>query len=186
MPALRLGDGWKRLILPATVALVLIADQVSKNIIVNNLQIYQEWAPIPALQWLFAITYITNTGAAFGIFPQGSSVFIVIAVVVVIALLIYQRQIAAHQRLLHVSLGLQLGGAMGNLVDRLTRGHVVDFLYFKFWPIFNVADASIVVGVALMAYFLLQEGKEGPGERGETVAEGHEKENAEQNLSATP
>lgn len=175
------------MILPVTVALVLIADQASKYIVANSLQRYQEWAPVAALQWLFAITYTTNTGAAFGLFPDGSIFFAIIAAVVAIAILVYHRQVAAHQWLLRFSLGLQLGGALGNLVDRLTRGHVVDFIYFKFWPVFNVADSCIFVGVALMAYFLLKEGKEGPGERRETsVAGGHEKENSEQNLSATP
>ncbi len=185
MIASKFKNRWSTLILPITVALVLIADQVSKYIIVNSLQRYQEWAPIPALQWLFAITYTTNTGAAFGLFPDGSIFFVAIAIVVVIAILVYYRQLTPHQWLLRFSLGLQLGGALGNnLLDRLTRGHVVDFIYFKFWPVFNVADGCIVVGVALMAYFLL---KEEPGEQQKTsVAESHDKENPEQNLSATP
>jgi signal peptidase II len=167
--------------------MVLLADQSSKYIIVNSLQRYQEWAPIPALRWLFAITYTTNTGAAFGLFPNGSVFFVVIAVAVVVAILVYHRQLATHQWLLRLSLGLQLGGAVGNLLDRLTRGHVVDFIHFKFWPVFNMADSCIVVGVALMAYFLLKEEKENAGEQREVSAvEGHEQENSEQNLSATP
>jgi len=170
-------DIWGRLILPITTVLVLVADQSSKHIIVNGLQRYEEWAPIPALQWLFAITYTTNTGAAFGLFPDGSVFFAVVAVVVVIAILIYHRQLTAHQWLLRFSLGLQLGGAVGNLLDRLSRGCVVDFIYFKFWPVFNVADSCIFVGAILMAYFLLKEGKERPGEQQETSAtQGHEKE----------
>jgi signal peptidase II len=167
--------------------MVLLADQSSKYIIVNSLQRYQEWAPIPALRWLFAITYTTNTGAAFGLFPNGSVFFVVIAVAVVLAILVYYRQLATHEWLLRFSLGLQLGGAVGNLLDRLTRGYVVDFIHFKFWPVFNVADSCIVVGVALMAYFLLKEGKENPGEQREvSAAGGHEQENSEPNLSATP
>lgn len=173
---------WGRLILPLTAALVLLADQSSKYAIVNSLQRYQEWAPVPALQWLFAITYTTNTGAAFGLFPNGSLFFVVIAVVVVIAIFIYYQHLAVHQWLLRLSLGLQLGGAVGNLLDRLSRGHVVDFIYFKFWPVFNVADSCIFVGVALMAYCLLKEGKQ----QETSVAEGHEKGNSEQNLSAAP
>lgn len=178
---------WARLVLPLAAALVLLADQGSKYIVVNSLRRYEEWVPIPALQWLFAITYTTNTGAAFGIFPDGSLFFTVIAVVVAVVILVYHRQLAAHQWLLRFSLGLQLGGALGNLLDRLIRGYVVDFIYFKFWPVFNVADSCIVVGVALMAYFLLKEGKAGPGEQQETsVADSHEKEDSEYNLSATP
>jgi signal peptidase II len=167
--------------------MVLAADQGSKYIIVNSLQRYQEWVPIPALQWLFAITYTTNTGAAFGLFPNGSVFFAVIAVVVALTILIYHRQLDSHQWLLRLSLGLQLGGAVGNLLDRLIRGHVVDFIHFKFWPVFNVADSCIVVGVALMAYFLLKEERERPLEqRRVSAAEGHEKENSERNLSAAP
>ena len=177
---------WVRLTLPLAAALVLLGDQISKYIIVNNLQRYEEWAPIPSLQWLFAITHTTNTGAAFGIFPDGSLFFIVVAILVVVAILIFHSQMAAQHWLLRLGLGLQLGGAIGNLLDRLTRGHVVDFLYFKFWPVFNVADSCIVLGVALMAYVLLKEGKENPGEQKVSAAEGHEQENSEPNLSATP
>jgi signal peptidase II len=183
----KLRDTWGiRLLLPITAAMVLLADQSSKYIIVNSLQRYQEWAPIPALRRLFAITYTTNTGAAFGLFPNGSVFFVLIAVAVVIAILVYYQQLATHQWLLRLSLGLQLGGALGNLLDRLTRGYVVDFIYFKFWPVFNVADSCIVVGVALMAYVLLKEGKENPGEQEVSAAGGHEQENSEPNLSATP
>ena len=186
MSASTFRDRWARLILPVVAALVLLADQTSKYIIASNLQRYEEWAPIPALQWFFVITYTTNTGAAFGLFPDGSLFFIIIALVVVIAILIYHRQLAVHQWLLRISLGLQLGGALGNLLDRLTRGYVVDFIYFKFWPVFNTADSCIFVGVVLMAFFLLRQGEKGPEEGREApMAEGHEKESSEQNLSAT-
>jgi signal peptidase II len=174
------------LFLPLTAAIALLADQSSKYIIVNNLQRHQEWVPIPALQWLFAITHTTNTGAAFGLFPSGSDFFAVIALVVILAILIYHRQLATRQWLLRFGLGLQLGGAAGNLIDRLTRGYVVDFIYFKFWPVFNVADSCIFVGVVLMAYCLLKEGQESSGEEPDVSAvEGHEQENLEKNLSAT-
>jgi signal peptidase II len=175
---------WGHLILPITATLALIADQASKYIIASSLERFEEWAPIPSLQWLFAITYTTNTGAAFGLFPNSGALFIVIAVVVVIAIFIYYRQLATQQRLLRFSLGLQLGGALGNLLDRLTRGYVVDFIHFKFWPVFNVADSCIVVGVALMAYFLLKEGQAEANERQETMATGgSDQENSGQNLS---
>lgn len=178
---------WGHLVLPLTATLVLMADQASKYIIVNSLERYQEWAPIPSLQWFFAITHTTNTGAAFGLFPNSGALFVVIAVVVVVAIFIYHRQLTTHQWLLRFSLGLQLGGAGGNLLDRLTRGCVVDFIHFKFWPVFNVADSCIVVGVALMAYFFLKEGQAEAVEQQETpAAESGEKETSEKNLSATP
>ena len=154
MSASTFRDRWARLILPVVAVLVLLADQTSKYIIASNLQRYEEWAPIPALQWFFVITYTTNTGAAFGLFPDGSLFFIIIALVVVIAILIYHRQLAVHQWLLRFSLGLQLGGALGNLLDRLTRGYVVDFIYFKFWPVFNTADSCIFVGVVIAGFIM--------------------------------
>jgi signal peptidase II len=178
---------WEQALLFVTAALVIAADQITKLIIERNLTPYEEWAPIPAIQRLFAITYITNTGSAFGLFPQGSQFFMVVAVVVAIAILFYSRQLEGQQWLLRLGLGLQLGGALGNLIDRLTRGHVVDFVHFKFWPVWNVADASIVVGVAVMAYFLLQESKaEGQSETKDSTQPDADADSPEQNLSAAP
>lgn len=175
---------WSRLILPLTAVLVLAADQASKHLVIKNLARSQEWVPIPSLRWLFAITYTTNTGAAFGLFPDSGVLFIVVALVVVVAIFIYHRQLAAYQWLLRLSLGLQLGGALGNLLDRLARGHVVDFIHFKFWPVFNMADSCIVVGVALMTYLLLREG-EAEREREAAVAEASsDTESPGQDLSA--
>ena len=180
-PEVKNPGGYLVLLIIATLALA--ADQASKHIVVNSLQLYQEWAPIPSLQWLFAITPTTNTGAAFGLFPDGGLLFIVIAIVVVVAILVYHRQLATRQWLLRVSLGLQLGGALGNLVDRLTRGYVVDFIHFKFWPVFNVADSCIFVGVTLMAFFLLREGRtEASQQTGAAITESNDQESSEKNL----
>jgi len=173
------SNRWQHLAFLIIAALVVLTDQISKYVVTRTMTPYQEWAPIPAIQRLFAITYVTNTGAAFGIFPQASTVFAVVAVVVVIALFFYNRQLESGQWLLRLSLGLQLGGAVGNLIDRLTRGFVVDFIHFKLWPVWNVADASIVVGVALMAFFLLREGQVEPEKTQDT-----EVDSSEENLSA--
>ena len=170
---------WRNLFPLAIAALALIADQISKYIVTTNLHLYQEWSPIPALEWLFSITYITNTGAAFGIFPQASTIFTIIPVVVAVVIFIYSRQLPSNQWLLRFSLGLQLGGALGNLIDRLIRGYVVDMLYFKFWPVFNVADSCIFVGVVLMSFYLL---RENPFE--EKATQEIASENSEQNISA--
>jgi len=144
-------------LLPGTAALTLIADQLSKSFIRAHLRLGESWIPFPALGRWFAITHVTNTGAAFGLFPQMGLVFVAIAVVVVAAIVIYYRHLPAEQWLVRVSLGLQLGGALGNLIDRLRYGHVTDFLDFKVWPVFNVADSAIVVGVAILAYCLLRD-----------------------------
>jgi len=101
--------------------------------------------------------HTTNSGAAFGIFPNQGSLFILIAVVVVLAIVLYQRRLPAGGWLIRLTLGLQLGGAVGNLLDRLHYGYVIDFIDIGFWPIFNLADASIVMGVVILAYRLWRE-----------------------------
>lgn len=109
------------------------------------------------LSRLVKFTYISNTGAAFGMFPQLGTIFMIIAVLVIVGIIIFHRQLPIHNVWVRISLGLQLGGAMGNLVDRILRGYVVDFVDIGFWPIFNIADISIVVGVSMLAYCLWEE-----------------------------
>jgi signal peptidase II len=137
--------------------LVLVFDQVSKVWVSTSLPEGGWWSPLPGLWRVFRITHITNTGAAFGMFPDQGSFFIVIAVVVALAIVLYYRYLPTGEWLVRLSLGLQLGGAIGNLLDRLRYGHVIDFVDIGFWPIFNVADVSIVSGVAILAYCLWQE-----------------------------
>ncbi len=141
-------------------ALTLVVDQYTKNLAMTNLAPIVVWAPIPSLAHIFTFTYTTNTGAAFGLFKDLSPVFVGVAVVVIAAIVIYQREVPHDAWLVRVALGLQLGGAAGNLVDRLHVGHVIDFIHFHFWPVFNVADMSIVGGVILLAYTMLRESKE--------------------------
>jgi signal peptidase II len=147
----------ERIVLPAVAFLILVADQISKYLVLSNLAPGESWNPITSLTPWVSITHVTNTGAAFGLFPDLGSFFVVIAVIVVAAIIFYYRHLPAGQWWIKVSLGLQLGGALGNLLDRLRLGHVVDFIDFKIWPVFNVADSSIVIGVAILAYYLLQD-----------------------------
>lgn len=104
---------------------------------------------IPIIEGVFHLTYVRNPGAAFGMFAHQRNFFIVITVVVVGLLLYYAPQAARHGGLWPVALGLQLGGALGNFVDRVRWGRVVDFLDFRVWPVFNLADSAIVVGVGV-------------------------------------
>jgi signal peptidase II len=90
-------------------------------------------------------------------FQQLGGVFMIVAIVVVASIIIFHRHLPTGNFWVRVSLGLQLGGALGNLVDRMIRGSVVDFVDIGFWPIFNVADLSIVLGVTLLAYQLWNE-----------------------------
>ncbi len=145
------------MLLPVVTLITVIIDQLVKREVVAVLRPGQSWAPIPALERWFSFTYVTNTGAAFGLFPSHGYVFVAIAVVVAVAIAIYYWHMPAGQVLIKLSLGLQLGGAVGNLIDRLLYGHVVDFIDFKFWPVFNLADTSIVLGVTLLAYALLRD-----------------------------
>jgi signal peptidase II len=131
----------------------------------------QSWELSPWLAPVFHITHVTNTGAVFGLFPGAGSFFVVVSAVVIVALLIYYRQLPDGQLLVRIALGLQLGGAVGNLVDRLRLGSVVDFIDLNFWPmhnwaVFNLADSSIVTGVILLTLLMLwEEWQEQSGQR---------------------
>ncbi|MGQ9627599.1 MAG: signal peptidase II [Anaerolineae bacterium] len=164
-----IGEKGAKVLFPLFAFLTLAVDQLSKYIVSSTLNPGQSWNPIPSLEKWISITYITNTGAAFGLFPQQGLIFMTIAILVVIAILIYQRHLSAERWLVRLSLGLQLGGALGNLSDRirsflaaegdisarLSQAHVVDFIDLKIWPVFNLADTAIVLGVAILALHLL-------------------------------
>jgi signal peptidase II len=108
------------------------------------------------------LDYTSNTGAAFGIFRAGGLLFALIASAVSLGIVLYYRRIAASPLVVRVALGLILGGAVGNLIDRLRFGYVIDFIDLRWWPVFNVADSSIVVGVCLLVlYTMLQPSTDG-------------------------
>ncbi len=112
----------------------------------------------PIIQGIFHLTFVQNPGAAFGLMKYQTGLFIVITVVVILIIVVYSRKLGKGDNLFRVALGLQLGGAVGNLADRVRFGYVVDFLDFRVWPVFNLADTAIVVGVVLFAYELLRRG----------------------------
>jgi signal peptidase II len=160
----------EKIILPAVALLVLVADQISKYLVLSNLAPGQSWSPVTSLTPWVSITHVTNTGAAFGLFQDQGPLFAVIAVIVVAAIIFYYRQLPAGQWWIKASLGLQLGGALGNLLDRLRLDYkVIDFIDFKIWPVFNLADSSIVIGVAILAYYLLRD--RGEMENGQHVVQ---------------
>ncbi|RME46880.1 MAG: signal peptidase II [Chloroflexi bacterium] len=150
-----------RLLLVLLAVLIFAADQASKYLVLTRLSLGESWNPVPGLDQYITVTHVINPGAAFGLFPDQGSLFAVIAVIVVVAILVYYRYLPAHNWFVRMSLGLQLGGALGNLADRLQHGYVVDFIDFKIWPVFNLADMAIVTGVGILAYFLMQEPDEG-------------------------
>ncbi len=154
------------IVLLGTATLTLIADLVSKTFVINNLPLNTpQPPPLPILEPVLSLTYTTNTGAAFGLFADRGILFILIAFVVVAAIIFYYRYLPEGYGWVRLALGLQLGGALGNLIDRLRLGYVIDFIDLNFWPlkswpIFNIADSAIVVGVSLLAILMLFEDME--------------------------
>jgi len=143
-------------ILLAIAGIVLAADQASKAWVVANIPINTTFEILPPLREIFVLTYISNSGAAFGMFPQLGLLFTFIALAVSLVIVFYHRSIPAEQWIVRLSLGLQLGGALGNLIDRLRFGYVVDMLYVRFFPVFNIADSAIVCGVILLMWHMMR------------------------------
>lgn len=150
--------GLKRAFLFLVAGLILALDQATKEWVRANLPASQSLPP----DGLIRLTHTTNTGSAFGLFPDQGTLLALVAVVVIGVILIYQRHLGQDALLLKGSLGLQLGGAIGNLLDRVRLGHVTDFVDLRVWPVFNVADSAIVVGVGLLAYLFLVVAKKEP------------------------
>ena len=112
-----------------------------------------------------SLTLLFNTGCAFGILPGNAVVLSIIAVVSIVLILVASRKLEKSARAARVALGLIMGGALGNLVDRLRFSCVVDFIDFQVWPVFNVADSGVTAGVVLLLWYWLSglkhEGKPG-------------------------
>jgi len=130
--------------------LVLALDQWSKYLVRTQLEVGQVWSPA---EWLMAyarVIHWNNTGAAFGMLPSAGIIFSVVALCVSVAIVYYFPRVPETQTAVRIALALQLGGAVGNLIDRILLGTVTDFISLASFPVFNVADASITVGVALL------------------------------------
>ncbi len=132
------------LIILVTAVAVVIADHLTKWLVSTNLPLGGEvWSGA-----FVSITHVVNRGAAFGVFPQFQWLYLVVAAVVAVYILIAGHRFGTTWYR-QVTLGLVLGGAISNGVDRLLQGYVVDFINLHWWPVFNVADSAIVVGVLL-------------------------------------
>jgi signal peptidase II len=152
----------------AWVGFIVVADQVTKFWV-------DRWMPlhhsIPIIDGLFNLTYIRNTGAAFGIFAGSAAAFrlpflILFSLVAVGFVLSMLRRLPPDQTGLISALAFIIGGALGNLIDRLLYGEVIDFLDFYWgnyhWPAFNVADSFITIGVLIIAFYLIKAKGEDP------------------------
>jgi len=147
----------RELLLLGVALAVFTVDQLSKAAVARYLTPLVPWNPIAALNRYISLTYVTNTGVAFGLFPQLAAFYPYINLAIVAGLLVFYQRFGVSHWLLPVSLGLQLGGAVGNLADRLRLGYVVDFIDIKVWPVSNIADICIVSGVCILAFLLLRE-----------------------------
>lgn len=133
-------------------SLVVIIDRLAKFLVYNNLFEGQSIGVIPRI---FHITLVLNTGAAFGLFKDGNQFFILTSIVIIFLIFIYVFLSGCKDLIVLSALGLVLGGAVGNLIDRVTFGYIVDFLDFRFWPVFNIADSAITTGAGLLIIRLL-------------------------------
>ena len=132
------------------IALVIIAlDQGSKWLIQQGMTLHES---IPVIPGFFHITYILNRGAAFGILENQRWLFLIMAILLFVLYAVFRKKLPEH-RAVQAGAGMLLGGAFGNALDRFLHGAVVDFFDFRIWPVFNVADIGIVVGVCLLLWY---------------------------------
>ncbi len=135
--------------------LVFLLDRASKIWIDQHMAVHESTPIIPSVLHL---TYIQNPGGAFGLFSSYPSLFVVANILILLLLLYIYRISGPHRsRIFSIASGCLIGGALGNSVDRILYGTVIDFLDFRIWPVFNVADIAIVIGAGLLAYYLYQE-----------------------------
>lgn len=134
-----------------TATIVIGLDQLSKYLVRANMVLGES---IPE-EGFFRFTYGTNTGGVFGFFSNQTFLITVAAIVSVVVILLYSRHKMAQSMLVKVSLGLILGGSIGNLIDRVRLGAVTDFIDVGAWPVFNLADSAIDIGVVLLIIYIL-------------------------------
>ena len=135
-------------------AVLVLADQVSKTIVVRTMSLYES---VPIIQNFFHFTYITNDGMAFGInFPFGYFIFTTISILLTAFLFWYLWSVRNHSIIIRLGIGLIIAGAIGNLIDRILLGEVIDFLDFMIgdfhWYVFNLADSYVTVGMGLVLF----------------------------------
>ena len=169
MHALPRSSRRSRLILAALLfAIIVVFDQVTKFVTRARLDIGEIWP-----DWPVRFTHIKNSGSAFGLF-DGQTFFLIIASIVAIIFMVYFfRQAAGQSYVISAAMGMILGGAVSNLADRIRDGHVTDMIEFPHYPVFNVADSAVVIGIVIIVLRVLLASKadeeragpapEGPG-----------------------
>ena len=136
---------------------LLAADQAVKHLIRTTMVQGQS---IPVIENIFHITYIENPGAAFGILANQRMLFLILTALIVGVMIYLYFSLSNKKSLTAISLGIVVSGAIGNFIDRFIQGTVTDFLDFRIWPIFNIADICICVGLVLICYFVIIKGED--------------------------
>ena len=140
--------------MPFLLALLVIAiDQLLKIAVTRFLFLGES---TPLIKDIFHLTLVQNKGAAFGILKNETYLFAVLSIIAISAIIYSLPRLAKHAVLSRIALALILGGAVGNLLDRIRFGYVIDFLDFRIWPVFNIADSAITVGAILFTIELLR------------------------------
>lgn len=130
-------------------AVVYIIDRFTKSMIVGSVSQGESLRAIPNI---FHITLVLNKGTAFGLFKTQEPFFVLLSLFVISFIILYVWKNKLRDVTLSIALGLILGGAVGNLIDRIRFGYVIDFLDFRIWPVFNIADSAITIGLAILAW----------------------------------
>jgi signal peptidase II len=132
--------------LAAVAIAAVVADQLTKHVVASEVALDDEVKVLGP----FTIHHVQNSGIAFGLFSNATAVVIVLTLVAIGWMVLYFARSGARHPLLPVAVGLLIGGSLSNLSDRVRLGHVTDFLDFRYWPAFNLADSFIVIGVAVL------------------------------------
>jgi len=131
---------------------VVVLDQASKWAVLKRLPF---GSSVPVIGDLVHFTTVRNPGGAFGLFQSSAALLTIITIATVVGIAVYVRRRSGLPAVAGISMALLLGGAVGNLIDRMRFHSVVDFIDIRVWPVFNVADSAITVGIALLAYYIL-------------------------------
>ena len=149
------------LLLFGIAAVAIFLDQWSKGLVRQNIALGEEIYPISFLAPFFRFTYWQNTGAALGIFQNANISLLILSSIITVLIIWYYRKAVNEPLVFRISMGLLMGGAVGNIIDRIQLGFVTDFIAVGRFPVFNVADSCVTIGVILMLLgLLIQEHKE--------------------------
>ena len=157
-----------KIVAALTLVLAIVLDVITKKTVVDNMALYEE---IPVIKGVFHWKYIQNRGAAFGMLADNREVFLVISSVAIVVMAIYLLFTRTDRLWWMIGIGMLVGGGIGNMIDRIALGYVVDFIYVALidFAVFNVADCFVCVGVALLMYLsvldLVREYKEGKAKK---------------------